>query len=124
MIECVGAVRVSSEGAPIVHFGDDRWVCVEDRETAEEIGDEAAALAERAYVKGAREAVLALFSRAIGESLPATYDRPRRKYPRDAALALLAINMLETMSSEVLALDIDSLCESSAATIRRGERDE
>ncbi len=124
MIECVGAVRVSSEGAPIVHFGDDRWVCVEDRETADDIGREAAALAERSRDEGVeamRGTVVGRFTRSIEENMRATYDRPRRKYPRAAALALLAIDVLETMISEVLTIDV---APHASTTPRKKHRDE
>jgi hypothetical protein len=68
--------------------------------------EEAIANARREGAEAMREAVLALFSRAIEEARPATYDRPRRKYPRTAALALLSIDALETMSSEVRVLPV------------------
>lgn len=65
---------------------------------------EVVAAARREGAEAMRKAVLAVFSRSIAECLPATSDRPRRKYPRTAALALLTIDTLETMSSEVRAI--------------------
>ncbi len=48
-----------------------------------------------------REAMEKQLSLAIESYRYATYDRPRRKYPRYAAIALLAIDTLENVLSEV-----------------------